>query len=120
MIYKCGGKKKGKKRVALIVLAMLCVSGLAYAEQTGTSFWHSHSYTDNDSWRDEYSEYQKKLNAPVGLGLDAVVYEFNPCMQNWGLNSVNVEYKYDMANNGHSVYGVTHVNLWDLGKKLLG
>ena len=114
------------KYVALVVLMALVMCGVAYAEQTGTTLWHKHSYVDNDSYVDRYNEYQKKLGMPLGVGVDAILYEFDENVNKYGLDSVNVEAKYDCINNdnafsgGTSVFFVVHVNLYQAGKKLLG
>jgi len=116
----CGKKKGSKKKVALVVLFAMLVCGLAYGADTGTTLWHKHSYVDKDSYVDKYSEYQKKLGWPMGVGVDAILYEFEPSLSQYGFDSINSETKYDIVNGSMSVYGVVHVNLWQAGKKLLG
>lgn len=106
----------------VILVAILCMCNLAYGAQTGTTLWHSHSYTDTDtdSYVDKYSEYQKKQDMALGLGLDVTVYEFTGALKSdWCLDSINTEYKYDMANGNQSVYGVVHVNAWRAIEKLI-
>jgi hypothetical protein len=118
----------GKKCLVFVLALMFVFCGLAYAEQTGgpdgNPIWstgilqHSHGYTDNDSYVDKYSEYQKKQNWPMGVGVDAIIYEFEPSLYDYGMETINVESKYDIANSSMSVFGVVHVNLWQAGKKL--
>ena len=104
----------------IIMLAVLMLAVPAMAAQTGTTAWHSHSYTDNDSYVDKYSEYQKVQDWPMGVGADVVLYEFDGALKNdWCLDSVNTEVKYDIANGGMSVYGVVHVNAWREIQKLI-
>lgn len=107
------------RKLVLVVLAVMLLAVPTFAAQTGTTAWHSHSYTDNDSYVDKYSEYQLKQGPALGLGVDAKLYEFDGTVREYGVDSVNVEYKYDIANNNQSVYGVVHVDLWQTGKKLL-
>lgn len=117
-----------KHLVILLVVLMFVIP--AFADTTGPAdggfiysssiFKHTHDYVDNNSYVDKYSEYQKKQAMPLGAGVDAVIYEFDAGLFDWGMESINTEYKYDIANNNHSIYGVIHVNLWKAGKKVLG
>ena len=105
-----------------IVVAILCLCGMAYAEQTGVTAWHSHSYVDSKDagWQDKYSEYQEKQGMGLGLGLDTVVYEAEGDLKDvWCLDSLNVESKWDINNGNASVYGVAHVNAWRAIKNIL-
>ena len=97
----------------LIMLLVLGLCGIAYAEQTGSSWFHSHSYTDNDSYVDRYSEYQEKQKMPLGIGVDVILYQPEGAIRKYTyIDSINVESKWDMANSRSEVYFVTHVNLW--------
>ena len=115
-------KKKGKggkkKCLVLLVLAILLCSPV-FADQTGTTFFHSHSYTDNVGAADKYSEYQKKQGMALGLGIDTVLYEFEDSVNKYGLESVNTEYKWDINNNNQSIYAVVHVNAWKAIKNFI-
>ena len=103
-----------------VVIAILCICGTAYAAQTGTTAWHSHSYTDNVGAADRYSEFQEKQGMGLGLGLDTVVYEAEGDLKDvWCLDSINVESKWDINNGNASVYGVAHVNAWRAIKNIL-
>lgn len=70
---------------------------------------HNHPY--------EYNDYER--NNPLGLGLDLVVYEFEGTVQEFGLDSVEVQQRFDFNNTEYSGYIVGKANLWRLGKKLL-
>lgn len=49
---------------------------------------------------------------PLGVGTDVVVWE------NKAKNvDVEAQYRYDINNTGHSVFGVVRVNLWDIVTK---
>jgi hypothetical protein len=106
--------------VVAIAVVVLCLCGTAYAEQTGRTLWHSHSYTDQVGAADKYSEYQKKQDMALGIGIDTILYEFDGDLKyKWCLESVNTEYKYDIANGNQSTYGVVHVNAWRAVKNIL-
>lgn len=98
------------KKVALIVALML-VSTLAYAESTGTTLWHKHSIPDEafdlgpDTQRQDFG---------YGVGADVVVFQSsNPLFE-----SVEVQGRYDIELRETRVFGVVKVNLWEaLGGK---
>jgi len=111
------------KKLLLVALVMMAASPVL-ALQTGTTAWHSHSYTvpediDQVYAVDKYSEYQEKQGMPLGVGLDVKLYEFDGAFYEYGLDSINTEYKWDINNNNQSVFAVVHVNLWQTGRKLL-
>ena len=123
------------KRALAIALAILFVSGIvAFAGDTSGANWDNdlgwgngirdyaagHGHDTNCDYVDKYSEYEPKRGTPVGIGLDLVVYEFEGMVQQYGLDSIEVQQKYDLNNNEYSVFGVCKVNLWRAGKKLLG
>lgn len=107
-------------KVLIVTVLTLMLASTAFAAETGTTLWHSHSYVDSDSYVDRYSEFEKKQKAELGVGIDAIIYEFDENISSWGMDNISTEYKYDIANDNHSVYGVVHVNLWQMGKKLTG
>lgn len=107
------------KKVLVLCMMAVLLCGVAGAEQTGSSWFHSHSYTDKDSYVDRYSEFEPERGNPLGIGLDLVVYEFEGTIQRWGLDTVEIQQKWDMSNNEYSGYIVGKANLWRLGKKLL-
>jgi len=121
----CGKKKGGKKKIALMLLMAVVLCGTAYADQTNGTDWNTpsdplNSFLNANAQHNHGYNAPDELKTPLGLGIDAKVWEFDSCVQAWGIDSVNVEYKWDMNNQGHSVYGVTHVNLHQLAKKLIG
>ena len=113
-----------KKFLSVVLVAVLAFgfSGIASADQTGTSFWHNHSYTDTntDSYVDKYSEYEENRSNPLGIGLDVTLYEFEGNVQEYGLDDVEFQNKYDIANGEYSGYLVVQCSIWRLGEKLFG
>lgn len=93
------------KKVALIVALML-VSTLAYAESTGTTLWHKHSIPDEafdlgpDTQRQDFG---------YGVGADVVVFKSG---SNW-IEEVTIEPRYDIELRETRVFGVVRVDLWD-------
>lgn len=108
------------KIFVIAVLAVVLMASVAMADQTGRTFWHSHSYTDADSYVDRYSEFEKKQGIEVGLGYDVIVYEFEGDAITWGLDAVEVQQKYDINNKDYSAYVVVKANAWRPLKKLIG
>ena len=108
-------------KVIGLIIALLMVSGVVYADQTGTTWWHSHSYTDNDSYVDRYSEFQPKPNMELGLGADVIVYEFDGLLKDVGFDAIEAQTRWDMNNGGDfQAYGVVKCNAWRVVKRLLG
>ena len=103
----------------VIAIAVLLVASFAYADQTGTTFWHSHSYADNVGAADRYSEYQEKRDNPLGLGLDVVLYEFEGDFQTYGLDNIEAQNKFDMVNKEYSGYIVVQCNAYRAIKNLM-
>ena len=87
-------------------------------KDTGRKWFHDHTYIDDDSFVDRYSE-NKRYN-PMGLGLDAIVYEFDRTLNNWGMEAVEVQQKADFSNKEYSVFVVGKANLWRAVKKVIG
>lgn len=54
-----------------------------------------------------------------GVGVDAVMWQ-NDTEKLKMIEEVTTEYRYDIDNENHSVYGVVRVNLWDKIKGLFG
>ena len=117
------------RKIMAIAIAILLISGvMAMAETTTGANWnedlgwandlrdyvagHDHGYTDR------YNDYER--NNPIGLGLDVIVYEFDGVFQQYGLDTVEVQQKFDFNNTEYSVYGVVKVNAWRPLKKWLG
>ena len=111
-------------KVICLLITLLMVSGIAFADQTGSSWFHSHSYTDKydpntDSYVDRYGEFEPERKNPLGLGVDLTVYEFDGELNKYGLDKVEVQNKWDMRNNEYSGYIVLKTNPWKLIRDLL-
>jgi len=65
---------------------------------------------DTDTWRDE-------KDTEAGVGADIVLWE-NETDKVKFIEEVVAEYKYDINNEDHSVYGVVRLNLWQKIKGL--
>ena len=105
-----------KKFVLLIALMLLCVPVMA--DDTSGAIWngqapaglldyyagHNHAYEQAD--RDN----------PLGLGLDLIVYKSD----DWYLNQVSVETRFDLANDEQAVFFVAELDLDKLRKGTLG
>ena len=102
-----------------ILLSLLFISGVAFAAQTGTTLWHRHSYVDNNSYVDKYSDYELKRGNPLGIGLDAVIYEFEGRPQIYGLDNVEIQQRWDMNNQEYQLFGVMKVNAFRAIQNLL-
>ena len=92
-------------------MMILMLSGLAIADNTSTKWFHAHEYINKDSYVDKYNEYEEARKMPLGLGLDIVVYEFEGEPNSYGLDSIEVQNKWDAANNEYSGYIVGKVNI---------
>jgi hypothetical protein len=77
---------------------------------TNPDFHHNHGYIDNDSYQDRYSEYEPLRKNPLGLGLDLVVWEFDGLPKNCGVDAIEIQNKWDMANREYSGYAVVKAN----------
>jgi len=67
---------------------------------------------DTDTWRRE-----RKAELEAGVGADVVLWE-NETEKVKFIEEVVAEYKYDINNQDHSVYGVVRLNLWQKIKNL--
>lgn len=111
--------------LACLVLVMLCLP--AFGESTGDPNWdyiggglatlldHEHSYVDIDT-----CSVQAKNKAAYGVGVDVVVYEFDGSIKDWGMDSIEVQNKYDMSVGQYEGYVVAKANLWRPVKKFMG
>ena len=118
-----------KKVLTVMLIAMFLMSMPCLADTTGRgdyttpfpgltdwlnnnpNFSHNHQYTDR------YNDYERKNQ--YGLGLDVTLYEFSGAFSDWGMDSIEVQQKYDLNNQEYSMYGVCQVNLWRVVTKLL-
>ena len=84
-------------KVLSLVLALLMLSSvMVFADQTGTSWFHSHSYTDNDSYVDRYSEYQTKKGLPVEAQAEVILLRADIFNVPTALSTMG---SYDITNN---------------------
>lgn len=103
--------------LALVAVFMLSVS-MAMADNTSTNWFHQHQYINKDSYVDRYNEFEKARKMPLGLGLDIVVYEFTGEPNSFGLDSIEVQNKWDAANDEYSGFLVGKVNISRAIKKM--
>jgi len=117
------------KRVLIAVSILLLASPAFATEQTSEATWkngelseeskgylvHDHDYVDTDTDTDTV---KKSKKTEVGVGADVVVWE-NENDQSL-LDEVVAQYKYDIKNEDHSVYGVVRLNLWQKIKGIFG
>ena len=116
-----------RKGIVLLLAVMLVACSVAVAETTSdgnyytnptADYWlnkcipHNHQYVDTDTI------YEPKTQ--LGIGVDVTVYEFEGSPYSWGLESIEVQNKYDFNNTEYSMYGVVQVNAWRPLKKLFG
>ncbi len=115
----------------LVVVAVLFMSGVAFANQTGRGnyttaippltqwlnsndgdFLHDHAYSD------KYNDY--KRNNPLGVGLDVILYEFEGGLHDLGLDAIEAQSTYDFMNREVAVFGKVKMNAWRLVKNMFG
>ena len=117
-----------------LLIAMLLVCGVVFAETTSRGnyttpvppltnwlnnndcIYHDHDY---ELCPDRYSEFEKKRGNPLGIGLDLTVYEFDGMLNKYGLDTVEVQNKWDMKNNDYSGYIVIQTNPYRVIRDLL-
>jgi len=110
-------------RVLIVALGLLLVSGVvAGADTTGggnyVDSWlnnvlpHNHEYTDNDTI------YKQK--ARLGIGVDLTIWEFEGGLNDWGLESIEAQNKFDFNNKNYSLFGVVQLNGPKIFKKIFG
>lgn len=104
---KKGGRKGGRKGMCAFLLSMMLATP-AFAQNTGNTFFHSHSIPD-EAFVDTDTDTQRQ-DWGYGLGTDIVVYESkNPLIE-----SVEVQGRYDIENRETRVFGVVKVNLYEV------
>lgn len=89
----------------MMIVALMLVSVSAYAENTGTTFFHNHTipdsaFVDKDTQRQDFG---------YGVGADVVVFKSG---SNW-IEEITVEPRYDIELRETRVFGVVRVDLWD-------
>ena len=118
------------KLLALIV-AILLVAGVAYAEDTSGATYTGNSdckgctnlaeFLNEQDCIDHSHQYEKEeTDYALGVGVDLVVYQADP--ERTGAkklipDAVEVQNKYDFANENGSTYVVAKYNIWDLFQK---
>jgi len=101
------------KVIGILVVCLMLACSVAVADQTGTSFWHNHSYTDKDSYEDRYSEFEKKQGIELGIGVDLVLYKNEgKYINRFYIDQVSLQNKWDMNNNDYSLYAVVEVDVY--------
>lgn len=104
-------------KAVIIALALLFVCGVAIAGDTeGAKNFSPPIFNDwlnhNHEYVDQYNDYEREN--PKGVGLDVVVYEAEGMLQNWGVDAIEVQQKYDFPNKEYSLFGVVKVNPYRL------
>ena len=104
----------------LLISAMLCVmASTVFADTTSTKWFHAHQYINEDSYVDRYDEFEKRKCNPLGIGVDLTVYEFDGVVNEYGLDAVEIQNKWDLRNNRYSGYLVIQMNPFRVIKDLL-
>lgn len=106
-----------KMKLTAFVLIAIFACSFAFADTTGRSFWHSHSYTDNDSYVDKYSEYQER----EGIELGAIASVIMVREELFGIPyTLSTQGQYDVNNNNWGIYGKVEIDISKQIKGLLG
>jgi len=103
----------------LAMLLVVCFTGFALAAETSGPTYTSPNGTINQEFLDcinnqnyiqhTYQYDKDDRDNPVGLGVDVIVY------QNEAKNiAVEVQEKYDVANEENSIYAVMKLNLFEM------
>jgi len=100
--------------IVALALAVMFLGGVASADDTGSSWWHSHSY-DND-YVDRYSEIYKK-QTELGAMAEVTLYEDTLLNIPYALGTQG---QYDFNNQEWGFYGKVSLNLSPTIKKLFG
>lgn len=114
------------KKVLLAILCLALMSGIALASETGRGVYTTpipgiSDILNNNDYVHHNHDYQKYDPETVfGAGIDVTLYEFDGGFASWGLESIEVQNKYDLTNTEYSCYGVIQVNLWKPLKKMFG
>ena len=94
------------KKVMLFAM-MIAMASPAWAVNTGTTFFHSHSIPDS-AFTDTDTDTQRQ-DFGYGVGADVVVFKSdNPVF-----DSVEIQGRYDIELRETRVFGVVKVDLWD-------
>ena len=99
-----------KKILCFAIMLLMVSSVLVFADQTGTTFWHSHSYTDNDSYVDRYSEFEKKKGLPVEAQAELILLRADIFNMPTALSTMG---SYDITNNDWRISTKVSVDISD-------
>lgn len=95
--------------MVLILIGLLVMTSQAYA------FLDDNSTTNNTTvnvTKVENVENKTLLDLPYGVGADVKLIDLTKVVEYKGiLDSINAEYKYDMNNQSHSIFGVVKIDL---------
>ena len=109
------GEKMKKLIIALCILLFSTATAYAGGElscedgesKTGSTWYHQHCYVDKDT----HLSHEKRKD-PAGVGADLVLWQ-NETEKAKFIEEFVAEYRYDINNEEHSIFGVVRVNLWD-------
>ena len=117
-------------RIIAIAIAILFMSGLAFAAETSGANWDNYSgiawlddaredgFGHTQTYSDKYNDY--KRNNPLGVGFDVILYEFDGGLNDLGFDAIEAQSKYDFMNQDVAIFGVVKVNAWRLVKNMFG
>lgn len=98
-----------KKGIVIVIAFSLMLCATTFAAQTGTSWWHNHSYVDGDSYVDKSSEYERKRkNEALGLIADVTLYKTSILDMP---TAVGIWSQYDFRNDDWGFYGKVSIDL---------
>ena len=69
---------------------------------------------------DRYSEYQLKSSNELGLGVDTIVYEFEGMPNDLGLDTIEIQQKWNTTDSRYEGYAVVKCNAYRLVRGFLG
>jgi hypothetical protein len=102
-------RKVRMRKVALLLVVLLCVSGLVFAYGSEGPKGDKGDKGDQGIQGIPGSDASCDKDIAAGPGIDLLLWHN-------AKNTVAVEsqYKWDVINSEHSVYGVVKVNVWDM------
>jgi len=90
-------------KVVSLVLALLMVSGVAFAG----GHHHGPDVAEQCGYVDKYSEYQVKNSwLELGLGLDTIVYRFDEGLSEFGLDTIEIQQRWNQSDSRYAGYAV--------------
>jgi uncharacterized lipoprotein YajG len=109
------------KKYLFILLAVFLVAGCSQEAEAGqktcenSQFWNAVANECSPHTVD--TDTHAKQRDQAGVGADVVVWQ-NETDKATFIEEVVAEYKYDIDNEAHSIFGVVRVNLWQKIKGL--